>query len=194
VRKDAVDELPRHLCRASRLVVERGNGGKDGGSGLSGQLHIAQMDPIERSLAHAKDKRMALFEADVGGAMDEVAGEAIGDGGERSHGAGKHDHGAGGIASAGDAGADVGVCVLPELIGRCSEQFFCKIVASAQLKFFREDTQGAFGRNEVNARDAIVRSESTQHLDGIDASTGSGYGERDSVSVGLGLLHRMIIA
>lgn len=192
--EDAVDELPRHLRCASWVIVERGDGRKDSGSGLGCQLHIAQMDAIEWSLAHAQDKRAALFEADIGGAMDEVAGEAVGDGGERPHGAGKHDHCADGVASTGDTGADVGIGVLAELIARCAEQFFCKIVAAVQLKFFCEDAQRAFGRNEVNARDTIVRSENTQHLGGIDAPAGAGYGDRDSVCADFGLLHRMIIA
>lgn len=126
-----MDELLRHLGGALRLIVERRDGGEDGRSCFGGQLHVAKMDAIERSFAHAENERTAFFEADIGGAMDEVAGETVGDRSERSHGARKDDHGAGGVASAGDGGADVGVAVLAELVAGSAEKLFCKIVAPA---------------------------------------------------------------
>ncbi len=79
------------------------------------------MDAVEGRLAYAEDERAVLLEADIGGAVDEIRGEAVGDGGERSHGAGKNDHGVGGVAAAGDVGADVGVGVLAKFCAGCAE-------------------------------------------------------------------------
>jgi hypothetical protein len=70
--EDAVDEVARHLGCGLRVIVERGNGGEDGGSGVGGSLHVAQMDAVEGCLADAQDEWAALLEGDVGGAMDEV--------------------------------------------------------------------------------------------------------------------------
>lgn len=112
--QDAVDELACHLGGVLGMVVEGRDDGKDGGSGIGGELHVAKVDAVEGRLADAEDERTALFEADVGGALDKVGCKAVGDGGEGSHGAGKDDHGIGGVAAAGDVGSDVGIGVLLE--------------------------------------------------------------------------------
>ncbi len=70
--EDAVDELARHFGSGLRAVVERGYGREDGGSCIRGEGHVAEMNPIERSFAHAEEKRATFFEAYVGGAMDEI--------------------------------------------------------------------------------------------------------------------------
>lgn len=177
MREYAVDELARHLRGALGMIVEGRDCRKDCGACLGGELHVAQMDAVEWSLADAQDEGAALLEADIGGPMDEIRGQAVGDSGEGSHGAGKHDHGAGGIASAGDAGTDVGIRMLAELCAGSAKKFFSEAGASAKAKLFCEDTQRAFGRDEVNAGDALVGGQGTQHLDGIDAAAGSGDGE-----------------
>jgi len=110
--EDSVDELSGHVGGALRQVVERGDGGEDNGSGVGGQLHIAQVDAIERRLTNAEDEWSAFLEADVGGALNEVRGETVCNGGERSHRAGKDDHAIGGVAAAGDVSADVTVGVM----------------------------------------------------------------------------------
>lgn len=138
--EDAIDELPGHLSRALGMVVERGNGRKDNGSCFRSQLHVAKMNAIERRFAYAEDERAALLEADIRGAMDEIAGKAIGDGRERSHRAGKDDHGASGVTSTRDGGADVGVAVLANLAAWSAEEFFSQVVTSAELELFREYT------------------------------------------------------
>ena len=112
---DSVDEVPGHVLGGLGVVVEGGNGGEDGGAGVGGELHVAQVDAIERGLADAEDEGAVFFETDVGGAVDEVGGEAVGDGGEGAHGAGKDDHRGGGIAAAGDVGPDVGHGMLVDL-------------------------------------------------------------------------------
>src|SRR6202040_3333717 len=103
----AVNELAGHFFRALRVVVERGDRGEDGGAGVGGELHIAEVDAVEGSLADAEDEGAVFFEAYIGGALDEVRREAVGDRRESAHGAGEDDHRVGGVAAAGDVGADV---------------------------------------------------------------------------------------
>ena len=143
------------------MIVEGWNCREDGGSRLGCELHITQMYAVEWSLADAKDEGAALLEADIGRSMDEIRGQAVGDSSEGSHGAGKHDHGAGGIASAGDAGADVGVGVLVEFGDGSTDEFFCETVAAAQAQLFGEDAKGVFRGDEVDVSDAFVSGEST---------------------------------
>ncbi len=126
-----MDEVAGHVLGCLRVVVEGGDDGEDGGAGVGGKLHVAQMDAVERGFADAEDEAAVFFEADVGGAVDEILREAVGDGGESSHGAGKDDHGFGGVAAAGDVGADVGVGMLLDFWGWCAEEFFCEAVATA---------------------------------------------------------------
>ena len=59
------------------MVIEGGNEGKNRGSGVGGERHVAEVDFVERGLAHAEYKRTALFERDVGGALDEVGGDPL---------------------------------------------------------------------------------------------------------------------
>lgn len=190
----AVDKLPGHLGCAVGVVIERGDGREDRRPCLSSELHIAQMNAVEGGFAHAEDERAALLEADVCGAMNEVAGEAICYGSERSHRAGKDDHGAGAIASAGDAGPDVRVAVLAQLAARLAEEFLSQIVSTAELKLFRKDAQGAFRGDEMDAGDAIVLGQGAKHLCGVHAAAGSGNCKGDVAQGCFGIQHKTIIA
>ena len=131
VGEDSMDEVAGHVLDGLRVIVEGGDDGEDGGTGVGCQLHVAEMDAIEGSLADAEDERAIFFEADIGGAVDEVLREAVGDGGESAHGAGKDDHGGGGIAAASDVGSDVGVGMLLDFWRWRAEEFFCEAVAAA---------------------------------------------------------------
>lgn len=114
VGEDAVHEMAGHLARVGWPVVEGGDQRVDRRSGVGGQTHVANVNLVEGRLAQAEDEREPFLEADVGGALDEVGGEAIGDAGERAHAAGQDDHAGGGIAAAGDGRADVVLSVLGE--------------------------------------------------------------------------------
>jgi len=72
------------------------------------------VDAVERRFADAEDERAIFFEADVGGALDEVGGEAVCDARESAHGAGKDDHRVGRVAAAGDISSYVSFGVLLE--------------------------------------------------------------------------------
>ena len=131
------------------------------------------MDAIEGSLADAEDEGTIFFEADIGGAVDEVLREAVCDGCEGSHGAGKDYHRFGGIAAAGDVGCDVGFGVLLEFGAGSAEEFFGEIVASAQVQLFGEDAEGAVGGDEVDFGDTGVGGDGAEDLRGVDAAAGS---------------------
>ena len=70
------------------------------------------MDFVERRLANTKHQRAVLFQADIGGAFDQLGRDAVGNAGQRAHAARDHDHGVGGIRAAGDVGADIGIGLL----------------------------------------------------------------------------------
>lgn len=111
----ATDVLVGHLADALWAIIERGNNGEDGGSGIRCELHVAQVDAIERGFADAEEQWAVFFQGDVGRALNEIGGEAVGDRSERSHGAGKDDHRSGGITAAGDVGSDIRVGLLMDL-------------------------------------------------------------------------------
>lgn len=179
MRQNAVDELPRHLIRVHRLVIESRNHREDGRSRVRGQSHVADMDFVEGRLAKAEDEGAALLEADVGGALDEVAGEAVRDSGEGAHAAGYDDHAGGGIAAAGDGGSYVVFGVLRDFRGGVAEQFFREIGTAGDAELFGENAEGVFRRNKMDAGDAVVGVECVEeHLAEDDAAgSGEGYGE-----------------
>ena len=177
--ENAVDEVAGHLGCVLGMIVESGDRRKDRCACIGGELHVAQMNPVEGSLTHAEDERSALLEADIGGAVDEIGCQTVRDRGEGSHGAGKNDHGMGRVASAGDAGSDVRVDVLVKLGAWRAEKFFGEIIAAREGELFGEDAQGAFRCDEVDTRDAVVGGEGAQHFRGIDAAACSGHGKCD---------------
>jgi hypothetical protein len=186
VGENAVDEVARHLSGALRVVVEGGHDGEDRRSGIGGKLHVSQMNAVERGFADAKDEAATLLEADVGGALDEVRGHAVGDSGQRSHGAGKDDHAVGGGAATGDGGSNVGLVVLGDLGGRRAEELFDQAAATAEMHLFGEDAQGGFGGDEVDLRDARVSLESAKRLGGEERATSSGDGKSEAERCGFG--------
>ena len=131
VGEDSVDEVAGHVFGGLGVVVEGGDDGEDGGAGVGGELHVAEMDAVEGGLADTEQEGAVFFEADVGGALDEIGGEAVGDGGEGAHGAGQDDHRVGGVAAAGDVGSDVCFGVGLEFGAGSAEEFFCEVVAAA---------------------------------------------------------------
>ncbi len=177
--EDAVDELAGHLCRVGGLVVERRDDREDDRTGFGGQRHVAQMNAVERGFAHAEDEGTALFEGDVGGAGDERIGKAVGDGGECAHGARQDDHAAGGMAAAGDGGADVEVGVQNGLYGRGAEELFEQVGAAGEAEFFGEDAERVLRGYEVDASDAGVGFEGAEEFAAEDCSGCAGDGNGD---------------
>ena len=172
-----MDEVAGHIFGGLGVVVEGGDGGEDGCPGVGCELHVAKVDAVEGCLADAEDEGAVFLEADVGGSLDEVGGEAVGDGGEGAHGAGQDDHSGGGVAAAGDVGADVGLEVLMDFFGGGAEEFFYEVVAAAEMEFFGEDAERVFRDDEVDFFHADVGDEGAEHLGGVDGAAGAGDGQ-----------------
>src|SRR5207253_5424908 len=112
VSENAAGELMRHLVERGGTEVERGNERKDGRSGFGGAVHIANVDFVQGRLAHAENQRTFFFEADIGGTLNQVRRDAVGNAGEGAHAARDNDHGVGGIRTAGYVCTDVSVGLL----------------------------------------------------------------------------------
>lgn len=125
-----MDELSGHFGSVLRMVIEGRNDGKDGSPRVGGKLHVAEVNAVEGRFADTKYQAAIFFQADIGGAMDEVGGHAVCDAGKRPHRAGKDDHGVGGVAAAGNIRADVVLGMLLNLRRWCAEELFCQIIAA----------------------------------------------------------------
>ena len=177
--KDAGDIVAGDVVDGLGVIVEGGDEGEDGGSGLGGRGHVADVDEVEGGLADAQDEGAALFEADIGGALDEVLGEAMGNAGEGAHGARENDHAVAGVRAAGDGSADVFVGELGDLGGALAEQLFHKGVAAVDGGLFRQDAEGAGRDDEVDVGDAGVGVEGAEHFAGEEDAAGPGDGEAE---------------
>ena len=175
--EDAGDVVAGDVVDGLRVVVEGGDEGEDGGSCFGGGGHVADMDEVEGGLADAEDEGAVFLEANVGGALDEVLGEAVTDAGEGAHGAGQHDHAVAGVGTAGDGSADVFVGELRDLGGALAEQLFHKGVAAADGGLLREDAESAGADDEVDAGDTGVCVEGAKHFAGEEDAAGPGDGE-----------------
>src|ERR1700739_2720554 len=103
--KHPIRKLGGHGIEASGPVVKGRNQREDGSSGVGGTVHVADVDFVERSLANAEHQRASFLEGDIGGTVDKVGREAVGNAGERTHAARNHDHRVDGIGTTGHVGA-----------------------------------------------------------------------------------------
>ena len=174
VAGDVVDRL--------RVVVEGGDYGEDGGAGFRGRGHVADVDEVQRRFADAENEWAALFQTDVGGAFDEVLGEAVGDAAEGAHGAGENDHAVGGVGAAGDVGAYVLVGELHNFGGVCAEELLNEAVGAVESGLFGEHAEGAWADDEVDVSYAVVGFEGQKHVAGEECTARSGDGEGEIFS------------
>lgn len=182
VLQDAVDEVAGNVVDGLRVVVEGGDDGEDGGAGFGDSGHIANVNQVKGCFADAEDERAALLERDVGGALDEVGGDAVRDAGERAHGAGKNDHRGDRAGATGDGCADIFMRELLNFFRGVAEQFFGEIVFCYQAVFFREDTQSRGRGDEIDVGDAWIGVQSLEHVAGKDDAAGAGDGESESAA------------
>jgi hypothetical protein len=179
VVQDAVGELAGHFFEAIGVVVEGGDERVDGGSCVGGAVHVADVDFAERGFADAEHQGTLFLEADVGGTLDELSGDAVSDTGQGADGAWKHDHRVGGVRAAGDIGADIGVGLRVDLFRVRAQQLADEVGAAGEFEFFGHDAEGAVGGNEVDGADAGVLFGGAEEFaqEESAASAGSGYGE-----------------
>ena len=162
VREDAVDVFAGNLVGGHRLEIKGGDDGEDGRSGFGRERHVAQVNTIEGGFAHTEDQRAALFEADVGGALDELNRHAVGDAGQRSHTAWENDHGVGGVRSAGDVGSDIVIVLLLNLVAGATQEFRDDFVAAGDAELFGHHAQAAVREDEVDGAHALVALQGIQ--------------------------------
>ena len=158
-------------------IVQGGDEGEDGRAGVGGPVHVADVDFVERGFADAEHQRALLFEANVGGTLDEMAGVAVGDAGQGSDAARQDDHSVGGIGAAGDVGSDVGIGLLVDFAGSVAEHALDEFVAAGEGEFFGQDAQGAVRGDEVDGLNALVALDCQQELLEKQRSAGAGGGD-----------------
>jgi len=131
VGEDAAGELVGHLVERCRAEVVGGDEREDSRSGVGGAVHVANVNFIERGFANTEHERTFLFEANIGGALDQVRGNAVGNAGKRAHAARQDNHRVGGIGTAGDVGSDVGIRVLLNFAGGAASENLADEIAAA---------------------------------------------------------------
>jgi hypothetical protein len=81
------------------------------------------------------------------------------------------------VAAAGDGCADVGIGVLDRLLRSEAEKFFAEIGAAGDAKFFRDDAEGVFAGDEMDAGDTVIGFKGAQKLASEDCAGGAGDGD-----------------
>jgi hypothetical protein len=108
-RPDAVGvEEPR---RVGHVDVEGRSGRRDDGPGERRPAHVLDVDQRVGGLAEREHQGPALLELDVGGPLQQVAGDSVGDRAERAGAAGDDDHSAYRMGAGGDRRREVRVGV-----------------------------------------------------------------------------------
>ncbi len=177
VGENTAGELVCHLVEGGRTEVVGRDQGKDGGPGVGRSVHVAEMNFVERRFADAQHQLTFFFQADVGGALDEVRSDAVGNAGQGTDAARHHDHGIGWIRAAGDIGAYIRVGLLVNFAGCVTEKMGDEVVATAQTKFFGHHAQSAVGSDEVRALNASVAVDGQQQMAQEYRSAGAGGGD-----------------
>jgi len=177
VGEDAAGEFVGHLVERGRTKIVRRDERKDGRTGIGGAVQVANVNFVERGFADAEHQRAFFFEANVGGALDQMRRDAIGNASQRAHAAGQDDHGVAGIGTAGDVGADIGVGLLANFAGLTPEQLLDHVVAAAEFEFFSHDAQGAVRGDKVDGCDARIALDGKQQAAHEDCAAGAGGGD-----------------
>ena len=67
---DATSDKIAQIVKGLRLLVKGWHGWQNDRSGFGRRRHIAQLNQIERGLAHHQHQRPLLLEADIGGPLN----------------------------------------------------------------------------------------------------------------------------
>jgi len=146
----AAGEFVRHLIQSSRPEIVGGNEWEDGRASVGSAVHISDVDFVERRLAYAKDQQALLFEAYVGGALDQVRSNAVGDTGKSTDATRDDDHRAGRIRPAGDVSSDIGIRLLMNFSRLAPDELSNEVATTAKAEFFSDDAKCAIGGDEVD--------------------------------------------
>jgi len=157
-------ELTCHDFGARRPIVEGRHQREDGRAGVGGSVHIADVNLIEGSLANAQHERALLFEANVGSALDEVGGDAIGDPRQCPDAAWNHHHRVSGVRTAGHVGSNIGVRLFLDFKVFMTEQLLDEVIAATDSEFLCHDAQPAVGGDEVCDRNTLIALDRQEEL------------------------------
>ena len=102
--EDTGDDEFDHFGNGLRAVVETRAGRQDDRAGPGQAQHVLEMDGGQRRLAWNQDQLAAFLENHVGGALDQVVGQPLGDSGQCAHRAGTDDHRVRRVGARGDRG------------------------------------------------------------------------------------------
>ena len=177
VGKNAAGKLVRHLIERGRPKIVGGDERKDSRSSVSGAVHVANVDFVERRFADAKNQWTLFFEAHVGGTLNQMGSAAVGNAGQRSDAARNDDHRVGRVGTAGDICADVGVRLLPDFARSMTENLAEQIAAAAKTKLFGDDAKGAVGGDEIYGLNARIALNRLQQMTREQRAAGAGCGD-----------------
>ena len=138
-----------------RLLVERRHGGHDAGARLRGGEQVAQVDDVQRRFPGYQHEGPGLLERDVGGPFDQGGRGAVGDGGQRLHGARNDDHPVGAHRPARDRRRQVPDLVfreraLPHLVAVEAGQSVLQVAARSQAGFLPEYVPAESGQHDAD--------------------------------------------
>ena len=159
-----VGELAGHGFEACGAVVEGRDEREDRSPGICGSVHVADVNLIQWRFADAEQQRPSLFESYIGGTLDELGSDAVGDARERTNTAGDDNHPIARVRPAGHIRPDIGIGLLLDLAGGLAQDLANQIAASTQREFFSEDAQRAVGSDEVHGLDAGIAFDGEQKL------------------------------
>jgi hypothetical protein len=80
--EDAGDDEIDDILHGFWVMVEAGAGRQDDGAGARQAQHVFEMDGREGRFTWNQHQFAAFLEHDVGGAFDQLVGQALGDGGQ----------------------------------------------------------------------------------------------------------------
>lgn len=174
MRQHTAAELVGHLVKSRRAEIVRGNQGKDGRTGIGSTIHVADMNFIERRFAYAEDQWAPLLETNIGGALDQMRRDAIGDTSQSAHAAWQNNHRARGIRTAGDVGSDIGVRLLMNFSRVAADELLNESAPAAKAQFLRHDAERAVRGDEVHALNPGIAFEGREQMASEQCATGSG--------------------
>ena len=102
--------------------------------------------------------------AGAGSALDEVAGNAVGNARQCPHTAWDNYHGISGIGTAGHVGPDVGVGLMVNLLRVLSQDLVHEVAPAAKAKLLDHDAQGAIGGYEIYDLHPLVAVDREQEV------------------------------
>ena len=177
VGKNAAGKLVGHLIERGRPKIVGGDERKDSRSSVSGAVHVANVDFVERRFADAKNQRTLFFEANVCNSLDQMRSTAVGNAGQGSDAARNDDHRAGRVGTAGDVGTNVGVRLLANFARGATENLAEQITAAAKTKLFGDDAKRAVGGDEVHGLNARIALNRLQQVTREQRAAGAGCGD-----------------